>query len=378
MKLRIKSPEDEAKLGKLLVDTASTVREVAEHARETLGSIYSSSLSRVLEPTAIANRIFDDTIKYGGSNIPEIPIDTYFGIGEGAFDLWSTAYPGGLQYNEISGGEVFRFRPYRIDSAVAWNLDYAREARLDVVNKAMQRMLKEVLVKSQYQAFSVLAQALGSARTNGRGHVIPSFSKETNSAKKFQIEDVNRLKVLLKRLNMSWANGTTLDGGGLTDLFLSPEMMADVRRMAYNPQNTTAVPDTQESTVLGLPDGIRERIFRDPNVTSIWDINLNEMTELGVGGPYNLLFNKYYTTNGTNPAAPTWAPSTDEIIIGIDANMGAFARAVQTDGKGNTFQMEVDDQHFRRSNKAGYFGFLQESWLVGNSRAIAGILVGGT
>src|SRR6478736_1433057 len=136
-----------AEFQQLLRDTAASVADVREHARETVASLYSASLSRVLEPTSVTNEIFTETLTYSSNDIPEIPIDTYFGVQEGAYDIWSNGHPGGLQYNEISGEDTYRFRPTSVDTAIAWDIAYSEGARLDVVNRAMQRLIQEVMRK---------------------------------------------------------------------------------------------------------------------------------------------------------------------------------------------------------------------------------------
>lgn len=370
------SKEIEAELKTLLVNCASKNKDVAEHARQTVADIYSASLSRVLAPRQNARLIYGDPVIVGPDDPREVPIDTYFNIGEGAFKIWSNGWAGGLSYNELSGEDEYRIRPFNLSSAIAWDLKYAEKAVLPVVQKGIQRLYAELGVKTDWLAFTPLMQALGSARTGGRAHVIPSINKAAGSGHRFVIDDVNNLKVLMARLNQSWANGGTVGGDAeLSDLFLSPEMMGNVRQMAYNPQNTYGIPDSAESTALGLPDDIRSSIFQSGGTASIWDINLHQMKELGVGQPFTQLFYSYYNPAGANPAAPPFVPSTDEVIIGVARNLDAFAHFIESDDRNATFRLEVDDQHFRRARKFGYFGEIWQDFVVGNNRAVVGLVV---
>lgn len=369
--------ELDAQVKKLLVDCASKNDQKRRYAQETVAALYGASLNRVLNVQSLSWDIFGESIVYTGDNDPEIPIDTYFNIGEGAFRIWSNGIPGGLQYNELSGEDSFRFRPVTMTSAIAWMIKYAQAARLDVVERGISRLMQELSVKKDYLAFTALAEPLGNARTGGRAHVIPSYAKANGAGHKFQIEDVNNMKILMKRLNQSWANGSIMGGAAeLSDLYLSPEMLGDVRRMAYNPMNTTVVPaGATTATAMPLPDGIREEIFRSGGASSIWNINLHEMVEFGLGGVYNQLFYSYYNPGAATPTPPVWNPSTDEIIVGVARNLDAFVAIEQADERGNTFQLEVDDQHFIRSKKMGYWGEWTGGFAVGNDRAIVGLLV---
>jgi hypothetical protein len=373
MAIQFKTKEAEAKTLQLLRDSGSTNKSVADAAQEAFASIMSSSLSRVLEPLNVANDIFTEVEVYTGRDVPEIPIDLYYGVGEGAFRVWSNGYPGGLAYNEISGFDSFRFRTSRMDSAIAWNKSYAADARMKVVERGLMRLMDEIMVKSQFNAFTVLADALGAARTANQSHVIASTAKTNSTARQFQLDDVNRLMTKIKRLNSSWANGTTRSAGsGLTDLYISPETMEQIRKMTYNPMNTTGVPDSTESTALGLPDEMRMEIYRNGGATEIYGKTLHELNEMGVGQVYNELFRQKY--NAVGGGAPAWTVATDELVIGIDKSLGAFARVINADTNGSTFQLLVDDQHLARSEKMGYYGFTEEGWLVGLDKAIVGLL----
>ena len=301
MAIQFKTKEAEAKTLQLLRDSGSTNKSVADAAQEAFASIMSSSLSRVLEPLNVANDIFTEVEVYTGRDVPEIPIDLYYGVGEGAFRVWSNGYPGGLAYNEISGFDSFRFRTSRMDSAIAWNKSYAADARMKVVERGLMRLMDEIMVKSQFNAFTVLADALGSARTANQSHVIASTAKTNSTARQFQLDDVNRLMTKIKRLNSSWANGTSRSAGsGLTDLYISPETMEQIRKMTYNPMNTTGVPDSAESTALGLPDEMRMEIYRNGGATEIYGKTLHELNEMGVGQVYNELF-RQRTSGGLQP-----------------------------------------------------------------------------
>jgi hypothetical protein len=136
--------------------------------------------------------------------------------------------------------------------------------------------------------------------------------------------------------------------------------------------NTTGVPDSAESTALGLPDEMRMEIYRNGGATEIYGKTLHELNEMGVGQVYNELFRQKY--NATGGGAPAWTVATDELVIGIDKSLGAFARVINADTNGSTFQLLVDDQHLARSEKMGYYGFTEEGWLVGLDKAIVGLL----
>lgn len=372
MSLKFKTEEAKAKVLKLVQDSGSQDSSISEPAQTSFASLIGSAASQVLEPMSIANQIFDQVVTYSGDTPPEIPIDTYFGLGEGLFRVWSNGVAGGLAYNEISGSDSFRFRTVKLDSAIAWSKKYARASRLDVVRRGIDRLLAEVAVKSQFNAFQVLAQALGESVTNGRAHIIASTAKLAGQPRKFQLDDVNRMMTLIKRLNPSWANGTPANrGSGLTDLFVSPETMGEIRQMTYNPVNTTAIPDTAESTALGAPDEMRMEIYRNGGASQIYGKNLHELIELGVGQIYNQLFFQNYQPTGD---APAWNIATDELVIGIDAGLGAFVRAVNTDENNSTFKLLPDDQHFARTDKMGYYGEQEEGWLVGNNKGIVGLI----
>jgi hypothetical protein len=189
------------------------------------------------------------------------------------------------------------------------------------------------------------------------------------------LDDFSRLITLHKRINQSYAAGTpqSVYSKGATDLFMSPEMMQEIRGMAYNPQNVTAIPDTAESTALGLPESMREEIYRNAGTTSIYNMNLTELIELGTSQKYNVLFGQYA------PAAiavggGTFSVSADEIVIGLDLTKGAFVRPVKSDGSG-TVSVLPDDQFLTRSQKVGFYAQLEEGRHCLDGRAISAIVV---
>ena len=367
------TPGSQSKFAELLKAAASKDVEVSKQANEVFASVISSSLSRVLDPQSYSARIFGEALTYDGENPPEIPLDPYFNLPDGAFKIWSNGFPGGLAYNEVSGNDYFRFRTVHMDTAIAWNRSYVESSVLpNIVERHIARLMDEMLLKIDYLAFSVLAEALGGAQTYGQSHVISSTAKLAGAPRKFQLDDISRLITKEKLLNASFANGTSRSAtGGVDLLLLSPFSMEEVRRMVYNPMNTTAIPNTDESTAMPLPDELRMEVFRSGGASSLFGKELLELTEMSAGYPYSQLFRNpaYYTAAGL----PTWGP-TEELVVGINTGMNAFARVVRTDGDGNSLRLQPDDQHTARSRKTGYFVEWEGSFAGGNDRSIVGLV----
>ena len=234
-------------------------------------------------------------------------------------------------------------------------------------------MSQEVLVKQERNAWAVILKALAEATTNSNVHVIASDTENV-----FSVNDLSDLMTLVKRINTSFANGTpaNFDSKGLTDLFVDPETMAQVRGFAYNPVNNIGSVSTGP---VALPDNVRQEIFRSAGMSEIFGVVLHELIELGDGKKYNTLFGEMVA--GASTTIPgggggTWATGSDKILVGVDLSREAFIRPVarQADG-GATFTALPDDQFVARQEKTGFYGYLEEGRVCIDSRAVVGIAV---
>lgn len=356
----------------ILKAVGSKDKAVSMAAMTSLAQLVGPVVDQVLDHQATSSLIYQ--IKpYSLGDVPSIPIDLYFDNIEGTFLVWSQNIAGGLPSNQVWGSDEYRFTTWTIASAVHWLKSYAEKSRpdLDVVTKAIQRMAQEVLAKQEYQLWSILLGAVGQVRTNGVSHLAAAAAGNGT----FTVADVNTLWTKVARLRKSWLNGTPVNrpGRGLTDLFVSPEVMGDIRAMAYNPANTVAVPDQAESTALGLPDSVRERIFQTGGWGEIFGVKIHEIQEFGVGQPYNSLFDDLYTSSGSDV---TFNSATQEIALGVDLSVPSALKVEAVDSdSGSVFRAEPDDQWASRSKKVGFWGEAEMGAIVVDSKAFYGIVV---
>lgn len=365
--IKFKETEDQIELIKAM---ASRNKVEAMEARQAFAALIMEPARKVLSQLGTAPMIYQD-LPFGEDEDPSIPLDLYLDVPVGHINVWSQQLAGGLPTNQVAGMQEMKISTYRLDSAVSLNRKYARRARLDVVAAAISRMLQEVLVKQERNAWAVILKALGQASTNGADHLLTSTTQDT-----FQLDDFNRLITLVDRINESFAQGTPsdFDSAGLTDIFLSPEMMEQVRAFAYQPMNTRGVPNSDESTAVPLPDSIRERVFNNVGMPEIYNKTLHKLNELGTSRKYNILFQEFAPVSVAHGGGNF--DQTDEIVIGVDLTRNAFHRPIMRDGdNGGTFIIEDDDQWVKRSDKIGWYGFLEEGRICIDARAIVGLIV---
>jgi hypothetical protein len=188
----------------------------------------------------------------------------------------------------------------------------------------------------------------------------------------------------IKRINESYSANTPISpySNGPTDLYVSPEIKEQIRAFSYNPIRTDAAAANTNSQYLS--DDLRNDIYRNAGMQSIFGVVINELVELGdttAGGQYNSLFSAF-TTNQSVPGGggnASWQSAVDEIVIAIDNSRGAFIRPVSRQAEsGGTFSVLPDGQwdgYGARVEKVGFYGFVEEGRLCIDARAVAGIAI---
>jgi len=363
MKIKLKNTPEQVELVKAMGSRDVTV---AREATEAFAAFIGPVVAKVLMQAGTASAIYTDA-PYDEDDNPSIPLDLWFDQAQDYVTVWSQNVAGGLPSSAVEGFSELKVSTYRLDTAVSFLKRYARRGRIDVVSKAVERMSNEVLVKQERNAWAVVLKALAEARTPAVGTnngVVGSQITTAASAGTFALNDLNNLMTLVKRINTSYAGGTTDSSYGLTDLFVSPEIKADIRAFAYQPFTTT-------STTAGtnLPDGVREEIYRGAGAQELYGVTLHELVELGVGAKYNALFDAF---RGAQP----FDSVTREILVGLDLSREGFIRPIARQSEtGATFSVLPDDQFVARSEKTGFYGSLEEGRVCIDARTVAGLIV---
>jgi len=387
MKLQLKNTPEQVELIKAM---GSRNQTVSREAQEAFAAFIGPVIQKVLQVAGTASSIYSDA-PFNQDDSASYPLDLYYNENNtGYISVWSQHVAGGLPTStDVSAIEEMKIATYRLDSALSYFKRYARQARLDIVSKALERMAQEVLIKQERNAWAVILRALAEAKTStstavATGHIIPAHSEDN-----FMLHDLNKLMTLNRRINEAWAGGTpeAAYSNGITDLYVSPEIKEQVRSFAYNPLNSAGpnIPNLAASNLqadgIALPDGMRADIYRSAGMQEIYGVNIVELLELGSGKKYNKLFDEFsplgnFAPDGVAGTAAAFAEGDDEILVGVDNSRGAFIRAVSVVSEtGATFDAVPDDQFVQRSEKIGFYGSLEEGRVCLDGRAVQGIVV---
>jgi hypothetical protein len=364
MRLKLNSTPEQIELIKAM---ASKDSAVATAAQEAFAALASKVVMEVIGQAGTASMIYRD-MEYAADENPSIPLDLFYDQAAGYVSVWSQALNGGLASNSIEGVADMKLSTYRLDSAINIAKKYIRKSRLNVVAKGLERLSQELLLKQERNAWNVILKALGEASTNNVKHTITSATESV-----FIPQDLNRLQTLMKRMNMSFANGTPDNKGNskVTDLFVSYEITEAIRGYAYNPVNSVG---SQSTGPVTLPEGARSEIWRAGGTPSLWGITIHELAELGISRKYNTLFTQYATSSIGHGG--DFATADDELLLGFDLVNDAFIRPIAVDAdSGSTVVAEVDDQYVKRADKVGWFVSLEEGRVCIDARKCVGLVV---
>lgn len=384
MEIKLKNTPEQVELIKKL---GSNNLVEAHAAMTALAESLAPVVQKVLNQGATTAEIFEDA-PFAEDSYPSIPLDLYYNTDAGFVSTWSQGAAGGVPTSLIDT-PVLELIPhtYRLDSAISFMKKHVKAGRLDIVSAGINRMTQEILVKQERNRWAVLLKALAEANAlNGRSvaagtsGAIQHVMRSSDSS--LLIKDLNDLGVRQARIHSSFANGTPDMGQskGITDLYMSPEVMASIKAFAFEPFRSDSTATI--STVNNLPASAREELFRGGGVVSFFGMKLHQMQEFGLSKKYNTLFDtfaasvEYLKIGGAGGSQFTG--SSDEIIVGIDlsASPKGCVRPVKTDAGGGQVVLLPDDQFVARSEKTGMYGYVEEGAVVVNARTLAGIMLG--
>ena len=367
MKITIKKTEDQLALVRAM---GSNNREEAYEAQAAVAELLGPVVTEVINNAVTVGNLFT-TLTYQADDNPSLPLDLFHDVtDEDYVQVYSQQVAGGLPYNQVfPAHNELKFSTYTLDGALAFDRKYAKKARVDVVSKTFTRMAQEVMLKQERTAFNVLASALvaGDSLTAAAGdHIISAAGAS------LVLDDLNQLITTSKRINSSFVGGTPVGGSkaGVTDLLVSPEVIADIRAMAYNPINTAAAPMSSAlKTSIAAPEELRSQLYSGAGLPSFYGINIIEVLELGSGQRFNKIFDAV-------KGGVSFTEASEQILIGVDRSRDALLRPVVLD-EGSTGELNVlvDDQFSVRQNKIGYYGKVEEGRVCIDDRALCGIIL---
>lgn len=378
MKITLKRTPEQIELVKAM---ASKNRAVASEAQVALAEFIGPVLAQVINNAPTLSNLFT-SLQFNADDNPSIPLDLYYDVNaEDFITVYSQNAAGGLPQNQVLPTvSEMKIHTYTLDSALSFDKRYAAKSRMDVISKTFTRLAQEILFKQEKTSANLLLGALANAQTNGKKHV-----QRATANGRFLLADLNELFTLAKRINTSWLGGTpdARQGRGLTDIIVSPEVVQELRAMAYNPINTKASPvGGTAADGITAPDDMRTAIYNSAGIPEFYGVSIMEINELGRGQRFNTIFD---TVAGNTSFAKAdssggavFNGANEEIIIGLDRGRESLIRAVAVDPDSNSeFSLVADDQYNIRQNKIGYFGSMEEGRMVLDTRALVGKIVSG-
>lgn len=375
MKIRIQETPEQVELIKAC---ASKDKLIAEEARAAVAELVGPVISEVINNAPTVSNLYQ-TLAFSEDDNLSIPLDLFHDVtDEDYIRIHSQSVAGGLSTNELfPAHDELKFKTYTLDSAISLDKKYLRKGRSVDISKVFTRMAQEFLLKQEKTSINQLLGALIAADTKVNGtaaagnHVITA-----TTTSQLQLDDFNRLITLSKRLWSSYSSGTPVGGAtvGVTDLLMSPEMVEELRNMAYNPVNTRPGSlTTSGATAIPATEDMRRQLMSQAGLPSFFGIGIIEVLEMGINQRYNKIFAALNTAAGS---PVTFTQANDEIVVGIDRSKESLIRpAVREEGVSTEVNVQVDDQFVSRQNKLGWYGKIEEGRIVIEDRVLTGIIV---
>lgn len=334
----MKRPSEE--MNQLLRASASTDVALATRASIELAVALTVPLKQGVLRGDIVTGIFEPIFFEPGTAC-EFPLDLLAPGTEQQYIAYTIPNQGRIPEKHVEG-DYLMVPTYDIGASMDWHLKFARDARWDVVGRAMQVLEGAFTRKRNADGWHTLLAA-------GVGRGLVGYD-DAAQAGLFTKRLIALMKTIMRR--QAGGNSTSLNRGKLTDVYVSPESLEDIRSW-----DLTQVDDfTRREIFLGGQEDTESPI------TKIFNVTLHDIDEIGVGQEYQ----NYYlnTLGGTLPASKT------EVVVGLDLSKDdSFVNPIRA-------ELQIfEDMSFHRQRRASLYGWMELGWTVlDNRRVLIGAL----
>ena len=323
--------EPTPEMDQLLTKAGSMNREESLAATRELAKALELPLRRGVMSGDILDGIFEP-IRLAPGATSEFPLDFLSPGTEKEFVAYTIPNHGRIPERQVEGDYVM-VPTYDVGASIDWLLKYARDARWDVVGRAMDVLQGQFVKKMNDDGWHTLISA-GADR-----NVMIYDADAANGV--FSKRLVSLMKVIMRR--NGGGNSSSINRGEMTDLYLSPEGIEDIRNWGVDEVD----PVTRRELIVG-DGGLMTRIF---------NVNLHTLDELGVSQEYQ----NFYTgdLSGSFPGSKT------ELVVGLDLrNRDSFVMPVRA-------PVEVfEDDTLHRQRRAGLYGWAEHGFAALDTRRV--------
>lgn len=236
-------------------------------------------------------------------------------------------------------GDYVMVPTYTVASSIDYLLRYAREARWDVVGRAMQVLEAGFVKKMNDDGWHTLLAA-------GVDRNVMVYDADA-AIGQFTKRLISLMKTVMRR--NAGGNSGSLNRGKLTDIYLSPEALEDIRNWGLDQVDEV----TRREIYQAGDDGTA--------ITRIFGVNLHDTDELGADQEYQNFY--------VNQLAGTFTGSDVELVVGLDQSSNdSFIMPVKQDVQ------VFEDDAMHRQQRAGFYGWAEIGFAVLDNRRI---LLGG-
>lgn len=313
--------------------SGSTDRHVALKAQREIAKAVETPLRQGMLVGDILDGIFE-VIQMEPGTTTEWPLDLLAPGEEDEHVAYTNPGHGRIPERKVEGDYVM-IPTYMLASSIDFLLRYAREARWDVVGRALQVLEAGFVKKINDDGWHTLLAA-------GVDRNILVFDGDSTQGQ-FTKRLVSLGKTVMRR--NGGGNSTSLKRSVLSDMYVSPEAIEDIRNWGIDQVDET----TRREIFTTSDDG--------PAVTRIFGVNLHDLDELGESQEYQNFF--------TNELSGSLG-SDVELVVGLDAT-----------GTHSSFVMPVklpveifEDESMHRQQRQGYYGTAEVGFAALDNRNI--------
>jgi len=287
----------------------------------------------------ILNGVYNPIDMKGG--VPEFPLDFLSPGTEKDFVAYTMPQHGRVPERSVEGDYVM-VTTYSIANSIDWLLRYAENARWDVVGRAMEVLEAGFVKKMNDDGWQTLLSA-------GADRNIVVYDGDGNTGQ-FTKRFVSLMKVVMRR--NGGGNSTSQNRGMLTDLYVSPECIEDIRNWGIDLLDEF----TRREVYLNADDNGQGGLY----AMRLFGVQLHALDELGE----HQEFQDFYT----NQLGAAFASGKVELVVGLDRrHTDSFVMPVKKN-------IELfEDPLLHRQQRAGVYGWGEFGFgVLDNRRVILG------